>query len=414
MELSFKNLPFVPEASQVIYVESSYDEKINKYIQENYEWLVKEYGKCGFSFCYLPLLAKETIRYNAPHIDVDNLMESYKIPSLSDYAIDRKDIAPGLCFAVNNSVPDDNGTTVLQYIRFCNNPYEAFLGLGCENRLHIKNSQSLDESEKTSNGRDSLFSIIKEDLCGLSDDYDNYGDFDYYTDAAADDDEYRIQEKPNISFWNISRSSRSSIRNSESIDIEADEDINYGAGSSFCYHNTSYADDNFDTESKKLIDEIRHRINLLKNRGVNTWILKELIEKENPVKLSRIRITKKYKIFLVDYNNVEVVMGPLPKALYILFLRHAEGIKFKEISDYYEELMGIYKALYPNRSTDVKNKSIQKITDPLDNSINEKCARIREAFINIMDESIAQNYFVTGQRGEAKKITLDRNLIIWE
>ena len=62
MELSFKNLPFVPEAGQVIYVESSYDEKINKYIQENYEWLVKEYGKCGFSFCYLPLLAKETIR----------------------------------------------------------------------------------------------------------------------------------------------------------------------------------------------------------------------------------------------------------------------------------------------------------------------------------------------------------------
>jgi hypothetical protein len=48
------------------------------------------------------------------------------------------------------------------------------------------------------------------------------------------------------------------------------------------------------------------------------------------------------------------------------------------------------------------------------NSINEKCARIRSAFIREFDESLAKNYFVTGERGEPKKISLPRDLVVWE
>jgi hypothetical protein len=59
-------------------------------------------------------------------------------------------------------------------------------------------------------------------------------------------------------------------------------------------------------------------------------------------------------------------------------------------------------------------KSISAITDPFNNSINEKCARIREAFVSQFDEEIAKHYFVTGKRGEAKVITLARELIEWE
>lgn len=51
-------------------------------------------------------------------------------------------------------------------------------------------------------------------------------------------------------------------------------------------------------------------------------------------------------------------------------------------------------------------QSIEDVTNPLLNSINEKCARIRSAFVKEFDESLAKNYFVTGERGEAKKITL--------
>lgn len=51
---------------------------------------------------------------------------------------------------------------------------------------------------------------------------------------------------------------------------------------------------------------------------------------------------------------------------------------------------------------------------PLNNSINEKCARIRGAFVGEFDNYMAKYYYIDGQRGEAKKITLPRDLVVWE
>ena len=48
------------------------------------------------------------------------------------------------------------------------------------------------------------------------------------------------------------------------------------------------------------------------------------------------------------------------------------------------------------------------------NSINEKCARIRAAFLSQFDEYMAKSYYIDGARGEAKKIALPRNLVEWE
>lgn len=112
-----KNLPFVPEAGQVIYVESSYDEKINKYIQKNYEWLVKEFAKCGFSFCYMPLHIRETIRYalpNASEKEIEQRMSD--LPSLLQYAVEQVEIKPSLFFGIDLPVTDEMGNVVLQYV----------------------------------------------------------------------------------------------------------------------------------------------------------------------------------------------------------------------------------------------------------------------------------------------------------
>ena len=114
------------------------------------------------------------------------------------------------------------------------------------------------------------------------------------------------------------------------------------------------------------------------------------------------------------YNDIEVKMEPLIKAVYFLFLKHPEGITFKELTDYREELLEIYKGLKPMGLNKRTIQSIEDVTNPLLNSINEKCARIRAAFINKFDEHLAKNYFVTGERGEAKKISLPRDLVVWE
>ena len=59
-------------------------------------------------------------------------------------------------------------------------------------------------------------------------------------------------------------------------------------------------------------------------------------------------------------------------------------------------------------------QSIDALTNPLSNSINEKCARVRAAFVSQFDESLAKYYYIDGKRGEAKKIILDRKLLEWK
>jgi hypothetical protein len=171
------------------------------------------------------------------------------------------------------------------------------------------------------------------------------------------------------------------------------------------------ADYNFDSYSRQLMDEIKERIEILKQKGINEMVLRQLFSIE-AVKLSRLVITNEYKIFLPDYNNMEITMYPLPKAVFFLFLNHPEGILFKNLPDYRDELTAIYKMISGRENIDDMEKSINDVVNPTLNSINEKCSRIKEAFIRHFDESIAQNYFITGNRATPKKIELDRELIV--
>jgi hypothetical protein len=176
-----------------------------------------------------------------------------------------------------------------------------------------------------------------------------------------------------------------------------------------------YADNEFEsfdsqTQSKLLL--FRKQVMELKNSGVPSELLEYIIHQND--KLSRLVITKKNEIILPDYNNISIKMEPLVKAIFFLFLKHPEGIIFKHLPDYRQELISIYKDLRPLGLNKRSLQSIEDVTNPMLNSINEKCARIRAAFIKEFDHHLAKYYVVTGERGEAKKITLPRDLVIWE
>jgi len=164
--------------------------------------------------------------------------------------------------------------------------------------------------------------------------------------------------------------------------------------------------------SLTLLEDLDVRIQKLRTKGMNEWTFRSLFKTK--AQLSRLVVTKDYRITLPEYNDIEVKMEPLVKAVYFLFLKHPEGIVFKELTDYGEELLSIYKELKPMGLSKRTIQSIEDVTNPLLNSINEKCARIRSAFVKEFDEGLAKNYFVTGERGEAKKISLPRDLVVWE
>lgn len=180
-------------------------------------------------------------------------------------------------------------------------------------------------------------------------------------------------------------------------------------------HNEEYADNMFESIDIQIHDKLRlfkKQVMELRECGVPLALLEQLLHQNE--KLSKIVITKKYEIILPDYNNMVIKMEPLVKAVFLLFLKHPEGIVFKYLPDYREELINIYKNVRPLGLNRHSLQSIEDVTNPCLNSINEKCARIRAAFINKFDDHLARHYYVDGLRGEAKKIALPRDLVVWE
>lgn len=93
-----------------------------------------------------------------------------------------------------------------------------------------------------------------------------------------------------------------------------------------------------------LMEEVKKRVQQLKDYGMSeSEILSHLHGDQSLIPLI---ISKNYRIFLGDERR-EVQLEPLVKSLYLLFLRHPEGIIFKNLPDYRKELADIYNKLRP-------------------------------------------------------------------
>jgi hypothetical protein len=101
----------------------------------------------------------------------------------------------------------------------------------------------------------------------------------------------------------------------------------------------------------------------------------------------------------------------LPKALYLLFLRHPEGIYLHDLPDYRKELLEIYRKIASISDQKVLTDNIERLVNITDNSVHVNCARIKRAFMAKIDERLARHYCVWGKRGERKKVDLPPELI---
>ena len=159
-------------------------------------------------------------------------------------------------------------------------------------------------------------------------------------------------------------------------------------------------------------------------KAIGAPLLEELRIEAARAKLSRLMITKDYRFFLMDYDQKEVELQPVHKAVYLLFLAHPEGIEFKRLGDYREELTQYYMATAKLMDKEKIMEGVDHLVNPLDNAINEKCSRIKKVFMDMMDEYAASYYIISGHTQKhvagssrvwyerLKVITLPRELVI--
>ena len=186
-------------------------------------------------------------------------------------------------------------------------------------------------------------------------------------------------------------------------------------------------------EQQKTAEEVMQELRALADRlvaagrkdlllkAIGVPLLEELRIEAAKSRLSRLVITKDYRFVLADYQ-LEVELQPVHKAVYLLFLAHPEGIEFKKLSEYREELTGYYMATAKMMDKEKAEESVDHLVDPLDNAINEKCSRIKKAFLELMDEYRASYYLISSHTQKhiagrvwyerLKVITLPRELVI--
>lgn len=160
-------------------------------------------------------------------------------------------------------------------------------------------------------------------------------------------------------------------------------------------------------------------------KAISVPVLEQLRTEAARGTLSKLIVKGDGRLFIAD-GNKEVQLSPIHRAVYLLFLKHKEGIEFKRLSEYRSELFEIYHRMLPDGDLEKMRDTVERLTNPLDNAINEKCSRIKSAFSALMDDYSASYYVISSQSERIdpasprrwfrrlKVITLPRELVVYE
>ena len=352
--------------NRAIYINSSSDKSIIEvYIANNLKKITDWFKKRDLEFIYfsensVSNIDIDKIRYNFPNLTEN---EIHNLANQSNWNLNTKEFTDLL---INPNVINNSDCPLIIGFRDINN---------CAFSINFSEFKSLSEVDFLL----TLEKLIKNEL------YINYNG--------------KVIPSPVTVYYNVS---------------EDDKDIE---GFSFSISRKDESDpieDNLDSEMQSAIQEIKEKIDLLSLNGLEEFKIKLLInkyisDKYNKLALSKLYIDSSYRIYLTDYENTEIELSPILKTVYFLFLLNPTGIRLKEIGSYYDLLLEIYNRLSRFESQEDNEKIIKELCHPLCRSLNEKLSKIKKIFLSKYCEEIANKYYVTGERGLSKEISIAKN-----
>lgn len=165
---------------------------------------------------------------------------------------------------------------------------------------------------------------------------------------------------------------------------------------------------------QQFMDELEEALSKLSEEGMNIFLqtlgndFLQSLSNLAPKPLSPIQVDKQFRIVLTDYD-LEIKMNALWKAIYILFLRHPEGIVLKDMPNYREELSDIYYAMGCGEYERME-ATLDDVTTPGSDNFRQYVSKINRAFTSVLAVDLAQHYMITGQRGKPYKIQIENSL----
>ena len=115
-----------------------------------------------------------------------------------------------------------------------------------------------------------------------------------------------------------------------------------------------------------------------------------------------------------SYAGPVLPLRPLVKALFILFLRHPEGILLKQRDRYRQELVDIYSVICPNTAMEDIKARVGRLVNLQDNSFSEKASVLNARLEELLPSGMAEDYKIQGYNGHPRRIMLNPLLVHWE
>lgn len=355
------NIPFDFSTDYFVYIETGYHETMNNYIRQHIGEIRDEAAKRRFKFVYIPEIADMTKE------ELANTFPTYA-DTLTDNAYDK------LRHITTEQFTKALMKTIGIRTTKCRCGFLRLIGRRYQRTINF---------------------LVDTDVClGLG---FEFADF-YFQDkslietAMADMYEFFL-DKDNQGLYSTGPADKYSLSAGQRC-----EELGDGP---------DQADAVFDEERQKMemiAEEIRTRIEVLKQGGYMELLMhtigEDLVRQlsntpKRSSELPRIKITDNLKIVMPELDNREVKMPALARALYIFFLRHEEGLEFKQLPNFENEIFAIYR-LASNRTDETKlHATVAQLVNPTENKVNECASRIKEGFVKIMDDYQARNYYLT-------------------
>jgi len=398
--IAFRGLPFEPEKRQVIYVENLYDKRINAIIKEIYEQLKWTFKRANLDFIYLPMFfndeeTKEKILYYAPYLTTEiiekaELRSSYLLGYMS-HQENREKITPSLIFSPKKD--DEEWIFQGQTVDFDRDGRGLAIQWFEDAAAEIEEEISKEESD-----------TIRFDI-PLSNEDDGVS---YRSDDDWDGEDSKVEYSSTTGFGD--KDVKRYIKHSKKC-VEDEE------GFTGTTHESapSSLDEILDEDVRETLEELEKKIERLRLFGIPLDVIVAFVARYETI--SRLRITDDLTIFLPDYNNIEIKMPALYKAVYLLFIYHRkDGIVLQQLEKYHSDLVYFYrKTKNIEQLTPRQLESINKLESSWDNdgSIYVVLSRIKKLFKNSIDEHLAKHYYIEGRPGQPYNIALSHDLIIW-
>jgi len=110
--------------------------------------------------------------------------------------------------------------------------------------------------------------------------------------------------------------------------------------------------------------------------------------------------------------GLTVPLSPKEMAVYVTFLEAGpDGIALNALDEHREQLHDAYGRRYNRTDLTEIDRVVNRLVNPLDADLQQVITKINRKFTDVLGSERAESYLISGPRGDAKSISLSRNLI---